>query len=701
MKTLFALITLCTLSAVTTHSQNYTGKVIDGKILQPQSGYGKVLSPENRNGPNYQYDNNQDASLHVLDHGGLKDGLMAYYPFAGSSRNDIQNRFHSFLKNNAAYTEDRFGRKNSAIELDGILSSVVIEDSVLNIKNDYTLSGWFMTSDISKTYQTIINTSPHTGIGIGWNNSRALNSLVWALGPANADWTLLYERAHGFQMLENHWHAFAFVKDGIAYSLYLDGELYSGRVVIESRGYDQQVGFIFGEICPETECQAFKGKLDDFRIYDRPLSSSEVKSLFETESLPPENVNPSLKVESIFARSGESATVTIKSSFITQSDSLTSYQFSLPIPQGLEFVNARLPEGFSVDGDLLSNMVSDTLRISFATKSQYINGDSVLAHIELKGTDFGSFTLSPTNVFFNSTPVDSITSGTFTVVSLLKGDVNEDSLILAHDAAMVNWYSVGADPLPNQDPLPWDPWRIEVADVNSDGEVLAEDASLILQKTVGLINEFPDGTAKSLYPVINVRAESNALYFSTEEQGLIGVNVYLPNQDGVDYIDAEFISDGLLTATNRTDEGFSIGIASLQELKGDFLRIPINTEPTGSLSFKLYANSTLQEVKVGLSGVNTSVELESGLPTAYALEQNYPNPFNPTTQITYSLVRAQSVRVEVYSVTGEKVATLVNSTQAAGVHTVEIDGSTLSSGVYLYRIITPEFTKTRSMFLLK
>ncbi len=89
------------------------------------------------------------------------------------------------------------------------------------------------------------------------------------------------------------------------------------------------------------------------------------------------------------------------------------------------------------------------------------------------------------------------------------------------------------------------------------------------------------------------------------------------------------------------------------------------------------------------------------LPQSVELDQNYPNPFNPVTTIHYTLPEHGHVQLEVYNVTGQRVATLVNVSQSQGTHTAVFDGSGLSSGVYMYRITVNGQALTRKMLLVK
>lgn len=110
-----------------------------------------------------------------------------------------------------------------------------------------------------------------------------------------------------------------------------------------------------------------------------------------------------------------------------------------------------------------------------------------------------------------------------------------------------------------------------------------------------------------------------------------------------------------------------------------------------------HLDSVMNSVPVGINGL----ENKSG-PVDYVLLQNYPNPFNPATTIKYQLPLASYVQISVYNILGEKVATLVNSRQQAGRHTVSFLSSKMSSGLYFYRLnINGRIVDTKKMVLLK
>ena len=103
-------------------------------------------------------------------------------------------------------------------------------------------------------------------------------------------------------------------------------------------------------------------------------------------------------------------------------------------------------------------------------------------------------------------------------------------------------------------------------------------------------------------------------------------------------------------------------------------------------------------------------DILSGLPGTYLLKQNFPNPFNPLTLIQYYLPQQAPVRLELFTLTGEKVAILINTLQPAGYHTIswngtDAHGTKVASGIYIYRLCIVGARKTvilsKKMILLK
>ena len=149
----------------------------------------------------------------------------------------------------------------------------------------------------------------------------------------------------------------------------------------------------------------------------------------------------------------------------------------------------------------------------------------------------------------------------------------------------------------------------------------------------------------------------------------------------------EFVS-----LTNLRLTGSSIG-------DRNFAGVPIDLVP-----FDIDGNerSDTEPYKGAFEGdaFGTDLNIED-MPIAFVLNQNYPNPFNPTTTISYQLPVETQVQLNVYTVTGQLVATLVNDVRPAGVHQVNFDATRLASGVYVYRIIAGDFIQTQKMTLIK
>ncbi|MDC3136830.1 T9SS type A sorting domain-containing protein [Bacteroidota bacterium] len=94
--------------------------------------------------------------------------------------------------------------------------------------------------------------------------------------------------------------------------------------------------------------------------------------------------------------------------------------------------------------------------------------------------------------------------------------------------------------------------------------------------------------------------------------------------------------------------------------------------------------------------------ISEDLPTVVQLHQNFPNPFNPSTQISFTLPEAQQVSLVVYDMLGREVAVLARQQMMpAGSTTFNFDASGLSSGMYIYRLVSNSSVITKKMTLIK
>jgi subtilisin family serine protease len=169
------------------------------------------------------------------------------------------------------------------------------------------------------------------------------------------------------------------------------------------------------------------------------------------------------------------------------------------------------------------------------------------------------------------------------------------------------------------------------------------------------------------------------------------------------------------TATETNNNGF--------ELQRAFLHDEFGKSPFSPVIF-IEGNGTTTETKdyfysdkqlnpgvyyyrlkqIDLDGSFTfsqEISVEVSVPTEFSLMQNYPNPFNPMTTIEYSLAEQADVKLIIYSILGEHVATLINMTKNAGYHKYYLNSTGLPSGTYIYQIRAGNFVQSKKMMILK
>jgi PKD repeat protein len=157
----------------------------------------------------------------------------------------------------------------------------------------------------------------------------------------------------------------------------------------------------------------------------------------------------------------------------------------------------------------------------------------------------------------------------------------------------------------------------------------------------------------------------------------------------------------LVAGTNFTNTGFYHSTISIPKATFAY---PTNAK----LRFRCDASDNSDDIYIdeirfsGLTASGADAGYQAGLPAApVTLAQNEPNPFNPATQIKFNLRSEGAVKLTIYNLRGQMVATLADGTLAAGEHVVTWDASEHASGVYFYRLEGPGFSETRKMTMLK
>lgn len=184
---------------------------------------------------------------------------------------------------------------------------------------------------------------------------------------------------------------------------------------------------------------------------------------------------------------------------------------------------------------------------------------------------------------------------------------------------------------------------------------------------------------------------------------IVGVNIpanYPPAGNDGNII----INDGSGACTLRIDRDTNIpgttapnGVVNITGIAGQF-----DTESPYNSGYQILPRSTDDITLVTAIEPDASFEL----PKTFALHQNYPNPFNAGTVIAFSIPRQVLVSLEIYSVSGQKIMTLMEKKLAAGTHKLawegtDSNGQQVASGVYLLKLQAGSFRATRKLVLMR
>lgn len=149
-----------------------------------------------------------------------------------------------------------------------------------------------------------------------------------------------------------------------------------------------------------------------------------------------------------------------------------------------------------------------------------------------------------------------------------------------------------------------------------------------------------------------------------------------------------------LAAADSDQDGFANGI-ELQDSAGVWAD---GTANPGTASLVTHPGDA--------SDFPSTVRVSNPYPSDYLLENNYPNPFNPSTIINYYLPLASHVKIDIFNVIGEKVATLVDENATQGSYYtiwngLNDQGNIVNSGLYFYRMQANNFSDVKRMVYVK
>ena len=258
---------------------------------------------------------------------------------------------------------------------------------------------------------------------------------------------------------------------------------------------------------------------------------------------------------------------------------------------------------------------------------------------------------------------------TFNIIAFIPGDVDDDGVILAYDAALTLQYSVGIDPLPLADPMPWENWRDSTANVDATGGITAHDAGMILQYSAGIISNFSGTSLKSARAAtISMEVEDEHLVFYSHGE-LLGFNLNTMNMQGVLGIPV-ILNDAYISAVNMTGSNFRVGLCTAHPAaeRTAILKVPI--QHSGTVTFHMMVNTVERTLKVDLTTGLTEQEDE--------FIEIYPNPV-----INRLIIRGLSGRAKagIYTSHGQLLSISLMDEFAA-----EIDVSDLYPGIYMLRV---------------
>jgi hypothetical protein len=618
--------------------------------------------------------------------------LVLFLPFNGNA-NDESGNGNNGTVNGAALVQDRFGVDGQAYSFDGADDYITIADNPNLFSDELAISWWYKIPEYPFGEHVVIG---WVDGGHRYQQFFSGNQLCYFNGYNLTAPGVLFNPTYNVSAL-NVWNHIVVTYKKLTSStsttsLYFDGELKQTDNHNLPMDYSPGISFFIGK---NHNGNFFTGTLDDFRIYNRILDSSEIVDLYNDST----TYNPPLE------------------------DGLVAYW---PLNGNTKDSTYNNNDGINYNGVF--------------SKDRYGNDNGSMLH---NGVDSYVEGINPGNNLpagnsprtFSAWIKGNNYNSTYGSNIFHYGDYNSSGPLAMHLAtfynlAFGNQYGFGGIVYGNSNIIDSTWHYISAVYENTDQSIkLFVDGVL---DGSGILTISPN-TQLNLNWRIGYYMGNVGTSFDGNIDELKVYNFALPDQQIWDMYKSTTTAPKLLFPGNDStlinpyptiilhwDSTVTANQYRLLIASDSLFNTIVKDTLTNTSSFDLYYEvfiysdnlywkvRTINDGGVGpWSEVNhfnfiyTDVKTEDQLPTEFALMQNYPNPFNPSTMISYQLPVSSNVTLKVFDVLGNEIATLVNEEMSAGIYKVNFNSYNLASGVYMYKIQAGEFVEMRKMILIR
>jgi hypothetical protein len=376
-------------------------------------------------------------------------------------------------------------------------------------------------------------------------------------------------------------------------------------------------------------------------------------------------------------------------------DPILSFKTRYALEENYDYVYVQVStDGSSWDIlDALTGAQSDWITLSYSL-SPYIG-----QNIYVKFTINTDYSQTQDGIY-----LDDIVIGGIDATEIIYGDADGNRVISLADSQYILDYTVGLDPIPQIDPLPWETGRITACDVDDNGYLDEKDAYLNGRYLTNpgyrfLVQGGEDVTMQQVETQIYHNGGDYSFGFTPATSANSLVFDFQPDS-------------GVTIEEPVWQQTLGHSIVSVNHANNTLAWIYVD-QPQSGLSVNIQTTLESLTLDYEVNGYPETVTLHPGSANSddvvpvyeFSLKQNYPNPFNPATRIAFSLQSNDpKVSLEIYNIKGQLVRSLISGFQHAGNHNILWDGkdnagASVSSGMYLYRLTSSENSITRRMIL--